>query len=248
MTYPVQAQDVAIPLPGERPVAAAFISPPPVAFGRGVIVIHEAFGLNDDIRAIAARFAAAGYPTLAPDFLDGLGPRPICIARFFGSLGKPGRGRPYRQLAAAQAWLLERAEVGGGPIGLAGFCVGGGFAILYARHSGVSVVAPFYAAVPTAERALEGTCPMVASFGGRDRIFGAGGPRLEVALTESGIDNDVKTYAEAGHSFMSRQTGLAAWLGPRSPLRAGYNEDAAEDAWARTLAFFARYLQPEMRV
>jgi carboxymethylenebutenolidase len=52
----------------------------------------------------------------------------------------------------------------------------------------------------------------------------------------------VKTYPEAGHSFMSRHDGLSGFLGPRVPLRAAHSAEAAEDAWARTLAFFERHL------
>jgi carboxymethylenebutenolidase len=244
MTYSVVVQDVAVPLPDERPVRGAFARPQPARTGRGVIVIHEMFGLNDDIRRIAGRFAETGYPTLAPDFLDGLGPRPICIARFFASLGKPGTGRPYRQLRAADAWLRQQPEVDGGPIGVAGFCVGGGFALLYAGGADLAVVAPFYAAVPSDESVLDGVCPVVASFGGRDRVFGRGGPGLDAILNRAVVDHDIKTYPDAGHSFMNRHDGPFAWIGSRSPMRTGYVETAAEDAWARTLAFFADHLGP----
>src|SRR5687767_2227104 len=67
--------DVTLPVPGARPLPAA-LAMPARPRRAGVLVLHEAFGLNDDMRRIAWRFAAAGYPTLAPDFLDGLGPMP----------------------------------------------------------------------------------------------------------------------------------------------------------------------------
>jgi carboxymethylenebutenolidase len=77
----------------------AFLARPDTAPGEdpdaprpAVIVVHEAMGLNDDIRRIATRFAAAGYVTLAPDLL-GAGWKPICIARFFAGIGKVGTGR-----------------------------------------------------------------------------------------------------------------------------------------------------------
>ena len=104
---PVGGRDPALP--------AALALPDDVADGspaarrtRGVIVIHELLGLNDDIRRIAARFADAGYVTVAPDFLAGLGPKPLCIARFARGIGRVRVGRPYRQLAAAEAWLRGR--------------------------------------------------------------------------------------------------------------------------------------------
>ena len=73
-----------------------------------VVVIHEALGLNDDIRRIAGRFAANGYVALAPDLLDGLGPQPFCLVRFARGIGRRGTGRPYRQLEAARSWLAQR--------------------------------------------------------------------------------------------------------------------------------------------
>lgn len=242
------ALPAALALPGELDQTTAGTggarsrSASPTAPKPGVIVIHEAIGLNDDIRRIAARFADAGYVTLAPDFLAGLGPKPFCIARFARGIGKVHVGRPYRQLAAAEAWLRERAEVADSPIGVAGFCMGGGFALLHATGASIDVVAPFYAAVPKDASTLAGICPVVASFGGRDGMFGAGGARLEAALTGHGVDHDVRTYPEAGHSFMSRHDGLVARIEPHLPTHGGYVESAAEDAWRRTLTFFARHL------
>jgi carboxymethylenebutenolidase len=239
-------QDVAIPLSDGSRLPAALALPdgpsgPPLP-RPGVIVIHEAIGLNDDIRRIAARFADAGYVTLAPDFLAGLGPMPFCIARFARGIGRVRVGRPYRQLAAAEDWLRRRPDVAGSPIGVAGFCMGGGFALLHAAGADIDVVAPFYAAVPKDQDALADVCPVVASYGGRDGIFGSAGGPLATTLTRLGVDHDVKTYPDAGHSFMSRHGGLMARIERRLPTHGGYVDAAAEDAWRRTLAFFARHL------
>jgi carboxymethylenebutenolidase len=243
-------RDIVVPLPDGDAMPAALALPaepaePAVTAGRsrpGVVVIHELLGLNDDMRRIAGRFADAGYPTLVPDFLAGLGPKPICIARFAAGIGRPGSGEPYRRLASAQAWLGSHPAVAGGLIGVAGFCIGGGFAILYAVGADVAVVAPFYAAVPEDPAALRGICPTVASYGGRDRVFGPTGARLETALTELGVEHDVKVYPDAGHAFMSRHGGLVGRIGRLLPSHNGYHEASAEDAWRRTLAFFDRHL------
>ena len=242
--------DIDIPLPDGDRLPAALALPDALAADPsggprpGVVVIHELLGLDGNIRRIAARFADAGYPTLVPDFFAGLGPKPICIARFARGIGQAGTGRPYRQLATAQAWLARHASVDGGPIGVAGFCIGGGFAILYAVGAEIAVVAPFYAPVPEDAETLRGICPTVASYGGRDRTFAPAAGRLEAALTELGVSHDVKTYPDAGHAFMSRYGGWIGWLGRRLPTHVGYDPAAAEDAWRRTLAFFARHLGP----
>jgi carboxymethylenebutenolidase len=234
--------DVAIALTGGRAMSAAFF---PVAGASeplpGVLVIHEALGLTTEMRRLAARFTEHGFVALAPDFLAGLGPKPFCIARFMRGIGRRGVGRPYRQLDAARAWLRGRPEIAGKPIGVAGFCMGGGFALLYAAGADVQAVAPFYPAVPEDE-ALDGICPVVASFGGRDAIYGGGAGRLTTALATLGIDHDVQTYPDAGHGFMTRYDGITAWLGRRLPMHLGHDPIAAEDAWQRMIAFFSRHL------
>lgn len=240
--------DVAIPLSDGSTLPAALASPRVEGGTPGrpaVLVIHEALGLNAEMRRIVGRFAANGYVALAPDFLAGLGPIPLCIGRFMRGIGRVGRGRPYRQLDAARDWLAARPEVDGDRIGVAGFCMGGGFALLYAADRGrerVQAAAPFYGPVPRDPADLARTCPIVASYGGRDRLFGRDGDRLAGMLAELGIEHDVKTYPDAGHAFMSRIDGPIGWLGRRLPMHVAYDEAAAEDAWRRVLTFFDRHL------
>ena len=236
--------DVAIALTGGRAIPAAFFPVRDAGEPRpAVLVIHELLGLTAEMRRLAHRFSEAGFVALAPDFLAGLGPKPFCMARFARGIARRGVGRPYRQLEAARTWLTERPEVAGQPIGVAGFCIGGGFALLYAAGAEVDVVAPFYPAVPDDE-ALGGICPVVASFGGRDRVFGSGGDGLTDSLVRLGVDHDVHTYPEAGHGFMARYEGVSAWLGRRLPMHVGHDPEAAEDAWRRTITFFTRHLAP----
>ena len=246
-----EVEEVGIPMSDGSTLPAALARPSDAITGdqeaarvsrAGVVVIHEALGLNADIRRIAARFADAGYVALAPDFLAGLGPKPFCIIRFASGIGRTHVGRPYRQLQAAETWLRQRPEVAGGPIGLAGFCIGGGFALLHATSGEIDVVAPFYAAVPKDPETLAGSCPVVASFGGRDRVFGGGESRLSAALDRLGIEHDVKTYPTAGHSFLNQHGPVLSAIERRLPTRGGHDPAAAADAWARTLAFFAAHL------
>ena len=72
--------------------------------------IHEIFGLSDDIRGIAARFAENGYVTLTPSLCGG-GPKPLCILRTMQELRGAQEGRTFDALDAARHWLAARDDV-----------------------------------------------------------------------------------------------------------------------------------------
>lgn len=232
---------VEIPRPGTA--LPAFLALPEAreAPAPGLLVLHEILGLNDDIRAIAERFANAGYAALAPDLYAGPGARPLCILRTLRSLGR-GEGPALEAIETARAWLADRPEVDGARMGVVGFCMGGGFALLHAVRAPLGAAAAFYGDVPRDAEALRGICPVVAGYGGRDRVFAGAGRRLDRLLTELDVARDVVLYPDAGHSYMNHHSGLPARLGAISPMRVGYDEDAAEDSWRRMLAFFAKHL------
>lgn len=206
----------------------------------GVVVVHEIFGLNDDIRAHCARFAAEGFLALAPD-LYGRGNYLKCLVQTFRQLGR-GEGPAHRDLDAARTWLADRPDCTG-RIGIVGFCMGGGFALLMAPR-GYDVAAPNYGPVPEdAESLLEGACPVVASYGGRDTGLKGHAARLDHALGALGVPHDVKEYPEAGHSFLNRQGSALHLIGRVAGF--GYHAESARDAWQRILAMFRSHLDPE---
>lgn len=225
-----------IALPGFLALPTGADSPSP-----GILVLHEILGLNDDIRRIAEEFAAAGYAALAPDLYAGPGPRPLCVLRTLRSLGRR-KGPALEAIESARSWLADRPEVDGSRMGVAGFCMGGGFALLYATRAPLAAAATFYGDVPQRAEDLRGVCPVVAGYGGRDRFFADAGRRLDRLLTELDVERDVVVYPEAGHSYMNRHSGLLARIGAVSPMRVGYQEAAADDSWRRVLEFFARHL------
>jgi carboxymethylenebutenolidase len=233
--------DITFPTEGGRPMRAAFASPSDGRTHPGVIVIHEIFGLNDDIRRITGRVADLGYAALAPDLYDRGGMRLVCIARTMMTLTR-GEGDAFKDIDAARKYLQQHPGVDAARIGVIGFCMGGGFALMYAARAPIGVAATFYGDVPKTTDPLRGVCPVLGGFGGQDRIFAVQGRGLEKLLTEAGIDHDVKIYEDAGHSFMSRNSGFLPWIGKVGPMKAGYNPDAAEDSWKRIEAFFGRHL------
>jgi carboxymethylenebutenolidase len=236
------ATDVSFPSSTGRPMRAALALPGRAEPRPAVIVIHEIFGLNADIRRIAGRVAALGYVALAPDLYDTEGPRALCVLRTMIALRRH-EGPAFADLEAARAWLAARPDVDGERTGVVGFCMGGGFALLYAVRAPLRAAGVFYGDVPRGADELRGVCPVVAGYGGRDRPFAGQGARLERLLGELGIAHDVHVYPEAGHSFMSRQepgvvTTLSAW----SPLAAGFHPEAEADSWRRVEAFFRTHL------
>ena len=206
----------------------------------GVVVLHELFGLNDDIRGHADRLAADGYLALAPDLYSwGLTPR--CLAVTLRTLSR-GEGRAFTDIDAARAWLAADGRCAG-QVAVLGFCMGGGFALACAPRYDFAAAAPNYGTVPRDPvQALAGACPIVASFGGSDRMLRGHADRLEEALTTLGVDHDVKEYPGASHSFMSRHGGAATQVLDRV-MGISYRHDDAEDAWRRILAFFDRHLR-----
>lgn len=205
----------------------------------GVVVVHDAFGYRPDKEAINGNIAAAGYLAITPN-LYARGGRARCIRRVFREL-LTKRGRALDDILAARDYLQSRPDCSG-RVGIVGFCMGGQFALVMSPK-GFGASAPFYGTPLPRElsETLDGACPIVASFGGRDPM-GIGAPKkLHRVLEQKGITNDVKVYPHAGHAFANKL--------PVQPLMRitgfGYNQAATEDAWTRVFSFFREHLQTE---
>jgi len=191
----------------------------------GVVVIHEASGLNENIRDITRRLAGEGYAALAVDLFNGRN-RAICMARYMagmlmGSVNRYG----IDDLRAALTLLAKNPEVDALRLGAIGFCMGGGFAIAWAcTDSRLKAIAPFYGANPRPLEVVKRLCPVVGSYPERDFTASAG-RNLDRALARHGIEHDIKIYPETRHFFFNEQNGA-------------YDRDAAADAWQRLLRFF----------
>ena len=234
-------EDLSFPSSTGRPMRAALARPADGARRPAVIVIHEIFGLNDDIRRITARVADLGYVALAPDLFDTGAAKVLCVLRAFLALRRR-EGPVFADLEAARTWLAQRPEVDAARTGVVGFCLGGGFALLYSLQAPLKAVGVFYGDVPKSPEELHGVCPVVAGYGGRDRLFAGQGRRLDEMLAALHVPHDVRLYPDAGHSYMSRHTGLMATLAAWGPMAVGFDADAEADSWRRIEAFFRTHL------
>jgi carboxymethylenebutenolidase len=204
----------------------------------GVIVLHDIFGLTDVTREHADWLAKEGYLAVAPDLFS-WGGRIRCIRALMVDLAAR-KGATFDDVDAVRQWMEGRQDCTG-KTGVIGFCVTGKFAILLATGYGFSVSAPNYGPVPNdIDAIMGGACPVVASYGGRDKRLKGAAARLKDALEQHHIDHDVKEYPDAGHSFLDDHKGFIGILGV--VIGATYKDKDAADARSRIQAFFARYL------
>lgn len=218
----------------------AYLAMPPIGQGPwpGVVVIQDAFGLGDVIRGHVDRLATAGYLAVAPD-LYSRGGMVRCVQRTMRSMTTRS-GQAYDDIEATRRWLTGRRDCTG-RMGVIGFCMGGGFALGLADR-GFDASASNYGQLPDdIDAVLGGACPVVASYGGRDRTLKGTAAKLEAALAARGVPHDVKEYRDAGHGFMEHHS-----VGPAIHLMRfagmGYHHASAEDAWGRIFRWFAEHL------
>lgn len=207
----------------------------------GVVMVHEIFGIEENMRAQIERLARAGYLVLMPDLYSRGGMR-TCLRATFNAL-RSGSGQAFDDTEAAKAFLSARADCTG-KIGVIGFCMGGGFALQMANR-GYGAAAVNYGMMPTdLDDALDGACPIVASYGKRDKTLKNAAHTIETALVRHGIEHDVKEYPAANHAFMNPGPAGPKALRPFMQKVVGFKPypEEAQDAWSRIETFFATHL------
>ncbi len=198
----------------------------------GVVVIQEWWGLDDHIKSVARRFADAGYAALAPDLYRGrLADEPDEARKLAMTLEQ---GQAIADIQSAVDYLASQPFVAPNKIGVVGFCLGGGLAMLMALqgHSVGAVVSFYGSGVDLSEQQIAHvSVPVLGLYGERD----GGLPVEQVREWErrfqaAGKTNQMVIYPGAPHAFFN-------------DTRSSYRADAADDAWRRTLAWFAEYLK-----
>lgn len=205
-------------------------------------MIADALGMTADLRNQADWLASEGYLAAAPDLFH-WGGRARCL---FETIGQALRreGYVFDALEQARQWLVNHPD-STGRVGVIGFCLGGGFAVLLAGSGRYDAASVNYGAVPKdALDLLAGACPVVGSYGARDSLR-MDMERLVAALGAHDIPYDVREYPDAGHSFLNDHDPADV---PRWAIVAGalssaeYHEPSARDARRRITAFFDTHL------
>jgi carboxymethylenebutenolidase len=208
-----------------------------------VVVIHDAAGVTADTVAQCRWLADSGFLAVAPDLFGG-GSLAGCLRTVIRDYAT-WQGTVFEQVESVRSWIADRDD-STGRVGVLGFCMGGGFALLLAPGHGFVASSANYGMIPKdAEQYLVGACPIIASYGGRDLSLRGAGPKLEAALTAAGVEHEVDIYPQAGHGFLNDHgPGEVPFLFQlMAPLvRTAYHRPSAELAQERIVAFLTLHL------
>ncbi|WP_026313856.1 dienelactone hydrolase family protein [Actinomadura flavalba] len=209
----------------------------------GVVVVFEALGASADMRAQADRLAARGYLALLPDLYGGK-PWMRCV---MGAMRQmiARRGTAYDVIEASRVALAERPDCTG-RVGVIGFCLGGGFALVAAARYDFQAASANYGILPRDTGALAGACPVIAHYGAKDPTLRGAAAKLERALTAHGVTHEVTEVPGAGHGFLT-ETSVPAPIMPvaRVTFGLGKGRENAPEAWDRIFGFFGEHLHGE---
>jgi carboxymethylenebutenolidase len=207
----------------------------------GIVVIQEAFGVNDHIEDVARRFAAEGWLAVAPHLFHRTGDPKLGYGDMSAIRSHMNALTVEGVMADVDAALDRLAAAGIPPqkTGIVGFCMGGTVALVAAVRRDLGAAVTFYGGGvtegrfgfgPLVEEATRLRAPWLGLYGDRDQGIPVDGvEQLRAAAASSGQETELVRYPEAGHGFHCDQ-------------RDSYEPKSAQDAWARTLAWFDDHL------
>ncbi len=213
--------------------ANGYLAVPSSGRGPGVIVIQEWWGLNDQVKGVADMLAKVGFTALSPDFYGGK-------AAAIGEPDKAGklmmelqRDAAAKIARGAATYLRAQKVVSSRQVGVIGFCMGGGLAMLAAvvAPDDIGAVVNCYGVGPNAPKDVSGVrAPVLGIFGGKDHISPETIEKLGADLKAAGTTFEKHIYPEADHAFLNEQ---------RTDV---YREADARDAWSKIIPFLRRHL------
>jgi carboxymethylenebutenolidase len=200
-----------------------------------VVVIHPWSGIDEHTRDVGRRFAKAGYVALVPDLLSRQGGTSSFASReaAIAAGQKLSNEMVTQDLGGAVNYLKAQNFVRAAKIGVIGFCWGGGKALMFTtRSKDLAATVVYYGDNPANLDDVKNiTAPVLGHYGGADDRITSGVPKLTEAMKQYGKSFEYKIYPGAPHSFNSDDN-------PRA-----YREEAAKEAWTKTLEFFKKHLQ-----
>jgi carboxymethylenebutenolidase len=196
-----------------------------------VIVIHENRGLNPHIEDVTRRIALEGFLALGPDLLSPLGGTPENEDTARDMIGKLDAQQTVQNLVSAITFLEKHAN-GNGKVGAVGFCWGGGMVgELAVNATDLDAGVVYYGRQPKATDVEKIKAPLLLQYAGQDARINEGIPAFEEALKKANKQYTLYVYEGAQHAFNNDTS------------EARYSKSAAEQAWARTIAFFKEHLK-----
>jgi carboxymethylenebutenolidase len=224
-----------VEFPSNGTTGSGYFAPAEGGSGPGVIVIQEWWGLVPHIRDVVDRFAAAGFSALAPDLYRGeTTTEPDEAGKLMMTLSLE---RAAKDMRGAVGYLKGHESVTSSGVGVTGFCMGGGLALMLAAQEPQDVAAcvPFYGLIPweAAEpdwSALD--CPVHGHYAERDGFFGPDKVEaLRDRLTELGKDVELTVHADVDHAFFNDDRPEV------------YDAETARGCWEDTVEFFREHVR-----
>jgi carboxymethylenebutenolidase len=203
--------------------AQGYLARPTSGTGKGIVVFQEWWGLNDNIKGIADRFAGEGFVALAPDMYHGQ------LTAEPDEAGKLMMAMNIEQAAKDARGAVEYLkQLTGGPVGTTGYCMGGALSLFTACVAGDSVGAciDYYGGHPAVTYSWDTlTAPVLGFFASDDDFVNPNVPGYDEALTARGIPHEFITYPGTQHAFFNDEH------------EGTFDKDAADDTWRRAIAF-----------
>jgi carboxymethylenebutenolidase len=219
------------------------ICEPAAPANAAVIVLQEAFGVNQHIRSILFRLRDSGYTALAPHLFEEAGDPEIPYTDTDAAIAAAGTVRKEKLLADVDECLayLERKGVSASAVGLVGFCMGGSAALAVACYRDLGAAVTFYGGGivkgrfgfgPLVDEVRSLRAPWLGCYGDLDPTI----PSSDIAALREALSfvdrpTEIVRYDRAGHGF-------------HCDARDSYEPDSAKDAWGRTMVWFGRHLSP----
>jgi carboxymethylenebutenolidase len=206
-----------------------------------VVVVQEAFGVNDHIEDVARRFAAEGFRAVSPHLFHRSGATALAYDDFQSVMPHMQALTREGLTADLDATLEYLAQAGFSPgsTAIVGYCMGGSVALYAASHYLLGAAATYYGGgvaqgrfgfPPLVDLAPGLKTPWIGFFGDLDQSIPVEDVEaLRKAVTEAGVPTEIVRYEDAEHGF-------------HCDARPSYNEAASRDAWSKTLDWFGEYL------